>query len=360
MAIGIQYLVAPLLLRIRVEKILYSTDAASFLRETAGSYPDRCYVLCDSNTRKECLPVLQRLSGGLFVHILEIPAGEASKSVSMFATLVDDLLAQAAGRDALLFCLGGGVVGDLGGFLASVYKRGIGLVQIPTSLLAMVDASVGGKNGLNAGHYKNMIGTFSTPEAVLIFPEMLETLPERHVRNGFAEMLKHGLILDRPYWDQLRSIHPQAGALAGMVKRSIELKQFVTSQDPFDRGMRQILNFGHTIGHAMEAYALEQGLDCLHGEAIALGMRVEACLSVSCAGLPIPEAVEADRVLLNIFPAPNWELPDADLVWERMQHDKKNSGRRVLMALLRQIGACEPGIPVTYDAFRSAYHTLIP
>jgi 3-dehydroquinate synthase len=254
------------------------------------------------------------------VHTVVIPAGEAHKTRERWSAITDTLLAHGCGRDTAIIALGGGVIGDLAGFVAATYMRGIPIVQIPTTLLAMVDASVGGKTAVDTPAGKNTVGAFHPPAAVIIDPATLASLPARELRSGLAEVIKHGVIADRTVIDEVEAITPallaaraSGAALEAMIQRSVRIKADVVAADERERGLRKVLNFGHTIGHGVEA-ASEYSL--LHGEAIAIGMVAEGRLAenlgiatvgtaaaiedaVTRAGLPsrAPDAMAPDRVL---------------------------------------------------------------
>ena len=254
------------------------------------------------------------------VHTVVIPAGEEHKTREQWAAITDALLSHGCGRDTTVIALGGGVIGDLAGFVAATYMRGIPVVQIPTTLLAMVDASVGGKTAVDTPAGKNTVGAFHPPAAVVIDPATLASLPPRELRSGLAEVIKHGVIADAAAIDEVDAIAPAlvAGTVANhsvgaMIERSVRIKANVVATDERELGLRKVLNFGHTIGHGIEAAS---GYALLHGEAIAIGMVAESRLAektriaetgtagaveraVTNAGLPsrVPSSIEPDRVL---------------------------------------------------------------
>lgn len=317
----------------------------------------KVFVLVDSNTREHCLPVFQKAvpPAGDW-HILELPPGEAYKTINSCLELWEQLSSLGADRKSLLINLGGGVITDLGGFVASAYQRGIRFINIPTTLLSMVDASVGGKTGVDLGMLKNQIGVINNPELVLIRPEYLKTLDERQVRSGFAEMLKHGLILDRTYWDTLKDLDA-FDHLDSLIYRSIQLKQEVVEADPKEHGLRKILNFGHTLGHAIESHFLERGPEdaLLHGEAIAAGMIMEAFLSIAQCGMPADQCREVKSVFLKFFPRVNITKADQEHILSLLRFDKKNRQGRVLFALLQSIGKASTDQEVTADQLQACF-----
>ena len=251
-------------------------------------------------------------------------------------------------RNSLLINLGGGVIGDMGGFVASTYKRGMDFINIPTTLLAQVDASVGGKLGIDFKGLKNHIGLFREPTQILIDATFMETLPEREIRSGFAEVLKHGLIADKSYWERCNSIdlkyHHQWNDI---VERSINIKKGVVNEDPFESGLRKILNFGHTIGHAIETELLHTTDRLLHGEAIAIGMICEAYLSTKMTGLPTKALDQISTSLLELYGHQKIKKSLFNSIIKLALQDKKNKGSVIHCSLLRNIGECAINIPIS-------------
>jgi 3-dehydroquinate synthase len=311
-------------------------------------------VLADVNTAACCLPIFADFIGEIPYHMLTLDAGESSKSIASVQLVWDFLLEHHATRQALLINLGGGMVTDLGGFAAATYMRGIRCVNIPTSLLAMVDASSGGKTGFDYRGVKNAIGTFSPPLATLIHADFLRTLPERELLSGIAEMLKHALIASPEEWirllqildselpkDQLIDTLHQTGAL----QASIEIKEKVVAQDPCEQGMRKILNFGHTIGHAIESAALDaqhsatDSQPVAHGYCVLWGMVAEVYLSVVHAACPRDILQQLVQVMLQYYGRPNCNCKQREQLIERMYHDKKNAANKTPnFTLLKNIG----------------------
>ena len=302
--------------------------------------PSMILVLTDENTRLHCLPkVLPLLPDGAPAHGLEIPAGEAHKTLRTCEHIWAEMLRLGADRNALLLDLGGGVIGDMGGFCAATYKRGVDFIQIPTTLLAQVDASIGGKLGIDFGGLKNSVGVFRNPIAVCIDPAFLETLSPRELRSGFAEVIKHALIADAAQWDALLRGSPQAQMKdPGTILNSLKIKQSVVQADPYEKGLRKALNFGHTVGHAVEAWSLDTDAPLLHGEAVAIGMIAEARLSTQFAGLPEQDLHAICRYIAGIYSLP--KLPEASFedYLASMRNDKKNEGARINCTLLEKPG----------------------
>jgi len=307
---------------------------------SAGKYT-RFFILTDEHTGKYCLQYLQdRLKVNSEYDVIEISAGEESKSIDFCVGIWRNLIDFGADRNALLINLGGGVVTDLGGFAASTYKRGIDFIHIPTTLLSQVDASVGGKNGIDIFNLKNIIGTFTQPKAVFIEHAFLETLPARQMKSGLAEMLKHGLIADAAYWNLLK-VSDLEHLSAELIRDSIIIKNKVVIADPTERGLRKILNFGHTIGHAIESYSLDHDENPLtHGEAVVAGMICETWLSHQKAGLPLNQMQEIIDFLLGIYGKYEIQENCYPFLNNIMKKDKKNINGKINCSLLGQIGEC--------------------
>lgn len=296
------------------------------------------FVLTDSNTHIHCLPHFKTHVTDDFTE-LHMEAGEEHKHINTCVSLWDALSKFGADRKSLLINLGGGVVTDLGGFVACTFKRGIDFINIPTSLLAMVDASVGGKTGVDLGPLKNQVGVIEEPKMVLIDPDFLKTLPENEYKSGYAEMLKHGLIQEPEYFETLSNFL-DATAILPHIYHSVGVKAKVVSQDPFEHGLRKILNYGHTLGHAIESHYLvaTDKKRLLHGEAIAIGMVLEAYLSVKVSGLSMDTAYRIKEVFAEIYPKIDFDAPTISAVCQLLTHDKKNESGTVLFCLLQGIG----------------------
>ena len=298
------------------------------------------FVIVDTNTNEYCLSsFLTLLATESRIEIIEIESGEGFKSIESCVEIWSILTELGADRKSLVINLGGGVITDLGGFVASTFKRGIDFINIPTTLLGMVDASVGGKNGVDLGNLKNQIGTINNPEMVLIDSRFLETLPQHEMRSGLAEMLKHGLIADKSYWKKFLDLSQVDFAdFDQLIYRSVEIKNDIVTQDLTENGIRKALNFGHTIGHAIESLFLEAGRPILHGEAVAAGMILESFLSMK-KGLLSPEDYTAIKATVkNVFDDLEFSETDVAGILELLVHDKKNEYGSVLFALLDGIG----------------------
>lgn len=323
--------------------IYFNDDCYSYLETllVPGSY-SKIFIIADENTAKHCLPdFLSKLGTELALEIIEMEAGEINKNIETCIQVWHALTDLGADRRSLIINLGGGVVTDLGGFAASTFKRGMDFINIPTSLLAMVDASVGGKTGVDLGALKNHLGIINNPVAVLIDTQFLETLPPAEMRSGLAEMLKHGLIEDERYWAQFANLDGlTTDDLGGLIHRSVEIKNEVVLQDPTEKGLRKILNFGHTLGHAIESYFLdhESKTTLLHGEAVAIGMILEAHISAAQNLLPQNEYTDLKKTITTVFPTVNFTREDITNVIGLLIHDKKNESGRVQFVLLERIG----------------------
>lgn len=313
------------------------------------------YILCDENTMQHCLPPLVAACQVLVdAEIIEVESGEKSKSLDICALIWQTLLENQADRNTLLINLGGGVITDLGGFCASIYKRGISFIHIPSSSLAMADAAIGGKTGIDFAGIKNSIGTFQNPEAIFVYPGFLNTLPIRQLQNGLAEIYKIALVADKKLWEQLQSIKIEA-----MIRRSISLKKEIVEKDPHEKNLRKILNFGHTLGHAIEALLLANAQDILHGEAILAGMIMETHLSWQ------KKLINREKRDEIIFGLSAWfELPPLNIELNQLMpyllNDKKNQKAQLNFALLSGIGKCETSVPCTLTQINKAlsfYHT---
>ena len=305
-----------------------------FLSALTESFPgwlvtqrySQVFVLADENTQRLCLPYFLR-STGLEDNILltVIPSGESEKTFVTCLKVWESMLTHKLDRKALIINLGGGVIGDLGGFCAATWKRGIDFVQIPTTLLAMTDAAIGGKTGIDFQGVKNTIGVFQQPAAVFVDPFFLQTLPERELRSGFAEVIKHALIGESGLLEQIASNDSfQTLDWLDILQKSIAVKVRIVEQDPREQSLRMLLNFGHSIGHALESYCLASGKPLTHGEAVAIGMICEA---------PSFLQKKVVKIVTRYFPHHAISGSSFPAIWSLMQQDKKNSSGAVRMAV---------------------------
>ena len=308
-------------------------------------FHSKIFILVDSNTKKYCLPLfLEKAKISLNLEIIEVEAGELFKNIETCNYLWNQLSEKGADRKSLMINLGGGVITDMGGFVASTFKRGLKFINIPTTLLSMVDASVGGKTGVDLGPLKNQIGLFSNPEMVLVDMDFLNTVSQREMRSGLAEIIKYGFTFDQKLWTTISSFTGiDMDKITKLVYKSVAIKNDVVLQDLHENSLRKSLNFGHTIGHAIESYFLESTHknSLTHGEAIAVGMVIELYYSSELLGFPM-ELTEALKAFVNTFYGRvNIEKEDLDEITDLMKYDKKNVSGKVNFVLLEQMEKCK-------------------
>ena len=322
--------------------------------------PSKIFILVDTNTHDYCLPKFQERieSGEIAIEVMEMPNGEEHKSIDICTGVWEALSEYNADRKSLLINLGGGVVTDLGGFVASTYMRGITYINVPTSLLAMVDASVGGKTGVDLGSLKNQVGVINEGVMVGVDTSFLDTLPQNEMVSGFAEMLKHGLIYDEAYWNTLTHLENlDLSDLDRLIYDSIVIKNTVVTSDSTEQGLRKILNFGHTLGHAIESYFMENAdkTPLLHGEAIAVGMILETYLSTKISGLSNDSLDTITKGILKTFSKVEITKADQQHIIELLKYDKKNSHGVVKFVLLEAIGKPKLDCVVSNDLILEAF-----
>ncbi|GLB49522.1 3-dehydroquinate synthase [Neptunitalea lumnitzerae] len=324
------------------------TALNNYLKETSYS---KIFILVDTNTHVCCLPnFMGAIEGNYPFEIIEIEQGEINKTIETCAAVWSAISELEGDRKSLIINLGGGVVTDLGGFVAATYMRGIDFINVPTTLLSMVDASVGGKTGVDLGSLKNQVGVFCTPKMVLVITDFLKTLPANEMRSGMAEMLKHGLIADEEYWNEFKNLENlNLNDLDRLIYASVVIKNTVVKADLKEQNLRKILNFGHTLGHAVESYFLnsETRATLLHGEAIAIGMILAAHLSFQALGFPIEKAKEIKSVITTYFEKVSISEEELEHIITLMKHDKKNSFGNVNFVLLKDIAQPEIDINVS-------------
>ncbi len=342
------------------QSIYYDDEAIDQLITFLNKSWSKVFLLVDGNTRKFCLtPLLQQLPKLGEREILQVKEGESSKSPEVLAQLWLAMSKSGADRHSLLVNVGGGMVSDLGGMLAGTYMRGIGFVNFPTSLLAMVDASVGGKNSINLNGIKNQIGLFIEPKFTGIIPDFLETLPQRELYSGFAEMLKHGLIKDEAYLQELLiyDLNEQLPTKE-QIRKSVEIKREVVEFDFKENDLRKVLNFGHTIGHALETASMREGKLLLHGEAVILGMIAELYLSEKYLGMEEKQSREIIGQLRNIYPKVKMEGKPKHILLT-IKKDKKNFKGVLHFSLIEKPGKAKHDIKVSEKDVLEALNYLV-
>ncbi len=320
--------------------------------------PSKIFVLVDEHTEKHCLPILKSELKDSPFEILQIPSGETKKNIHTCLTLWQSLSSMGADRNSLLINLGGGVVTDMGGFVACTYQRGISFINIPTTLLAMVDASVGGKTGVDLGTLKNQIGIIRNPEAVIIDTKFLKTLPLEELVSGLAEVIKHGFITSESYLQKAFEFNfgdPHSNEL--LIWESVLIKDEVISEDPAEKGRRKTLNYGHTLGHAIESYFLNhpQRKRLLHGEAIAVGMILATFLSSEIYGFPKDTLMHYSKKILDLYPKVHFSNQDRDEIMKLLIFDKKNSHGKIRFVLLNAVGDARLNCEVPEDLIKQSF-----
>lgn len=324
--------------------IHFNSNAYSELNNFIATKEPSCiFILVDENTMENCYPLfMPQLNTTARIEVIEIDAGEEFKNIETCSGVWSAMVELGCDRNSLIINLGGGVITDLGGFVASTIKRGIAFIHIPTTVLGMVDAAIGGKNGVDLGHLKNQIGVIAPPQMTLIDTRFLKTLDQRQLLNGSIEMFKHGLIADRIYWDNMVEIEDNyfSELFESLIYQSVVIKNDVVKSDPFENGARKSLNYGHTIGHAIESYCLssENQPRLLHGEAIAAGLYLESYLSHLHTGLSKNEFQEIESWYKNLNLKLSFSQSEVSKMLELMTHDKKNVNGQIRFVLLQSIG----------------------
>ena len=319
------------------DNILFSDDPASDLKRFLDSRKySKVAVLTDNHTALHCYPVFRNI---LPEHeVIEISSGEEYKNIDTCGFIWDKMTSQELDRHSVLIIIGGGVLGDMGGFCAATYKRGIDFILIPTTLLSQVDASIGGKLGIDFKHFKNHIGVFQTPVFTLLHSGFLKTLPESEKRSGFAEVIKHALISDATTWNEIRQRPFNGQDWDKLLPHSVNVKLKVVTEDPYEKGLRKTLNAGHTIGHAVETYLLQANRKILHGEAVAVGLVCEGFLALERGMLTAEAFDEIKNYVLEVFGKVQFASNEEDGIARLTMQDKKNKGNKILCVLLEGIG----------------------
>ncbi len=316
----------------------------------------KVFILTDEVTGELCLPVFrEKLPHLNEFDLIEVPNGEENKTIDFCIGIWRTLLDFEADRNAILINLGGGVVTDMGSFAASTFKRGIDFLQIPTTLLSQVDASVGGKTGIDMDDVKNVIGTFAQPQAVIICTDFFKTLSDREMTSGFAEVIKHGIIADASFFAEVTQLENAREITAAQIYHSVKVKNQVVTEDPFEKSIRKTLNYGHTIGHAIESWSLSNEKNALlHGEAIAIGMICEAYLATQLVGLPEEELVTITETFIKYYGKYNIREGSENDLLTVMKQDKKNQSGKISFSLPDKIGNCKFDIFVEEKLIRES------
>lgn len=321
------------------QKIILSDNITEALETAIAAVEhDKLFMLTDDTTLRLCAPVVQSISDR--AGMIAIPAGDTNKGLESMAHVWGELQHMDATRHSLMVNLGGGMVTDLGGFAASTFKRGIKFINIPTTLLSMVDASVGGKTGVNFGGLKNEIGVFNNADCVILDTVFLKTMDSENLRSGYAEMLKHGLINDKRMWAELMNYDissPDLTELQRMVAESVQVKERIVIEDPLEHGIRKALNLGHTMGHAFESFAMKR-TPILHGYAVAYGIICELYLSAKKTGFPTDKLHQTVSYIHEHYGTLPITCNDYDELLALMKHDKKNVAGTINFTLLGNIG----------------------
>lgn len=337
------------------QRVVISSNIAETLTEAVGRVEfDRLFVLTDNTTIELCWPVIDNQPCVADAKHICIGSTDIFKNLDTLASVWTALQEGGATRHSLLICLGGGMVTDLGGFAASTFKRGIHYINIPTTLLSMVDASVGGKTGINFGGLKNEIGVFNEADTVILDTVFLKTLDDANLLSGYAEMLKHGLISNDEHFHTIINTEPEA-VTSSLIAENVAVKKRIVTEDPYEKGLRKALNFGHTIGHAFESFAMHEERPILHGHAVALGMVCELYLSCIRCGFPTTTMRQVVEFIRQHYPVLAYTCDDYPTLFQLMQHDKKNTGSTINFTLLSGIGQLQLNQTATQEEI---YETL--
>ena len=324
------------------QDVIIADNLERCLAEAVGKVEhDRLFVLTDTTTKQLCWPVVQNYAVMKDAIMITIQPTDEAKTLETLATVWTSLQKGGATRHSLMINLGGGMVTDLGGFAASTFKRGMAYINIPTTLLSQVDASVGGKTGINFGGLKNEIGVFNCASSVILSSTFLRTLDTENMLSGYAEMLKHGLLSNKENWAELLTFDittPDYATLQNLVAKSVAIKEQIVKEDPTEKGIRKALNLGHTAGHAIESLALKEGRTILHGYAVAWGLLMELYLSARKCGFPAKEMHQMEAYIKEHYGKFLYDCKHYETLYNFMSHDKKNQGGNINFTLLGGIG----------------------
>jgi 3-dehydroquinate synthase len=325
------------------QKVVISKDLKADLQAFFASMSyDKLFILTDTNTQEKCYPLIKDIPALQDTPVITVQAGDTHKDIEQVAYIWSRLSNEGASRNSLLVNLGGGMITDMGGFAGATFKRGLRTVNIPTTLMASVDAAVGGKTGINFNGLKNEVGSFYPPECVFIDCEFLRTLDRDNLLSGYAEMIKHALISSMDIYASVLLFDLDAkidyAFLNRMVAQSVAVKERIVEEDPKEHGIRKALNFGHTIGHAYESLSFKKDRPLLHGHAVAAGIVSELYLSHKVCGFPMEKLSQVGYYLKEYYPAFVFDCKDYDTLYELMTHDKKNEAGIINFTLLSQVG----------------------
>ncbi len=334
-------------------KTIFSKDIEVDLKSCIDKIAaDKVFILTDNNTQQHCLPKIKSIVEDCYADVITIPSGDDNKNLTSLAQVWEFLTKNNASRKSLLINIGGGMITDLGGFAASTFKRGIRYINIPTTLLSVVDAATGGKTGINFCGLKNEIGVINPAEFVLINVDFFKTLDENNLLSGFAEMIKHALISNNENWKNILRFDLESfnlDALKPLLKDSLQVKEDIVAKDPKEENLRKALNFGHTFGHAFESLSYEQGKPALHGFAVAWGMLCELYLSHTRLAFPKEILLVYRQILKDFYGFYTINCKDYERIFELMTHDKKNESSQINFTLLSNIGEIKINQTATKD-----------
>ena len=336
----------------RGQVIINQHPGKEFSEIIASVNPSKIAVIVDENTKEHCYPIVSDL---IPAHIIiEIKSGEEEKTLQTCTAIWQQMTDEGFDRKGLVINLGGGVIGDMGGFCASTYKRGVEFIQVPTTLLSMVDASAGGKLGIDFNAFKNHIGVFNLPYRVMVYTQFLDTLPFEELRSGYAEVIKHCLIADADKWNEIKQVKFPNHDWKSIVAHSVKIKEKITTEDPTEKGLRKILNFGHTLGHAIESFYLNTPNKLLHGEAISIGMVIEAYMTKEKGFISDADLEEITAYTLESFGKLTYFEKDIEEILGLTIQDKKNEHNKVKFSLLEKIGTANYNIDATKEEMEAA------
>jgi 3-dehydroquinate synthase len=335
------------------DNILFSANPGQDLKEfVAQKNYSKIGVLVDENTLKHCYPLIRDYLPAHFT--IETKSGESEKNLQTCASIWTAMTDNTLDRHSCIIVLGGGVLGDMGGFCASTYKRGIDFILVPTTLLAQADSSIGGKLGIDFNHFKNHIGVFQQPSLTILHIGFLKSLPQAELRSGFAEIIKHSLIADKDLWEEIRRKPLADQNWDALIRHSVQFKARVTAEDPTEKGLRKILNAGHTIGHALETYLLNSGTPVLHGEAVAVGLVAEGFIATRRGLLRTEDFQNMSTYISSVYGKVGFQSNELDPIGAIVLQDKKNKENRILCVLLNGIGDAKWDCEISLDEVKDA------